>query len=794
MKAEDKTKEQLINELTELRRRVTESGALEECRKRVEEALHESEERYRRITGAVTDYIFTVRIEDGHPVETVHGPACIAVTGYPPEEYAYDTYLWFRMVHEEDRAAVQEQARRLILGQDSQPLEHRILRKDGVIRWVKNTLVPNYDTEGKLLSYDGLVSDITERKQAEEALRESEAQKQAILDASVDMIMHIDREMSIVWANKTAAAVVNKTPKDLIGYTCHKFFQNADVPCPGCPCKKALETGNSECATLYQPAMNTVGESYWEHYGIPLKDESGQVGGVIEIARNVTEKVKAEHALVRANEDWENTFDAITDMVMLLDSEHQILRANKTTAETLNTTKENLVGKKCYEVVHGLSRPIRQCPLVRTMKTLGPHTKEIVIPTIGGTFICSTSPIVDHAGKLIGYTHTLKDITESKRLESKLQQAQKMEAIGTLAGGIAHDFNNLLTGILGNASLMFLGIDSSHPNHKRLKRIEKMVISGVKLTGQLLGYARKGRYEVKPIDLNQLVKETSDTFSRTRKEITIHREFAKDLFAVEADQGQIEQVLLNLFVNAADAMPGGGDLFLMTMNATRKDMKRKGYDLKPGNYVLLMIADKGMGMDKSTMERIFDPFFTTKEMGRGTGLGLASTYGIIKGHGGHIDVESKKGHGTTFRIYLPASKKKVQKVLTTTNKFSKGTGTILLVDDEDLILDVGKELLEAMGYRALTAKDGKEAIHVYKKNRDEIDIVLLDMVMPNMGGSEAYDRMKEINPNIKVLLSSGYSIDGQATEILERGCNGFIQKPFNINDLSEKIREILGRK
>jgi CheY-like chemotaxis protein len=230
------------------------------------------------------------------------------------------------------------------------------------------------------------------------------------------------------------------------------------------------------------------------------------------------------------------------------------------------------------------------------------------------------------------------------------------------------------------------------------------------------------------------------------------------------------------------------------MNISHKDIKGKFYDPKPGNYVVLTVTDTGTGMDKETIERIFDPFFTTKEMGRGTGLGLASAYGIIKGHGGYIDADSKKGHGTTFSIYLPASEREFPKPPGTAEPFVRGTETILLVDDEEVILEVGQELFEAMGYRVLLARDGKEAVEVYRKNQDEIDIVLLDMVMPTMGGGEAYDRMKEINPDIKVLLSSGYSIDGEATEILERGCNGFIQKPFRMNQLAGKIREILDKK
>lgn len=382
---------------------------------------------------------------------------------------------------------------------------------------------------------------------------------------------------------------------------------------------------------------------------------------------------------------------------------------------------------------------------------------------------------------------------ERKKLETRLFQIQKMEAIATLAGGIAHDFNNLLTGIQGNVSLMFLDIDTEHPHYERLKSIEKQVESGARLTSHLLGYARKGKYEVKPIDFNRLVEQTSQAFGRARKQITLNRELAEDLLTIKADRGQVEQVLWNLFVNAADAMAEGGILTLKTLNVTEKDMKGKVYQPKPGNYVQLLVADTGMGMDKETMERIFDPFFTTKEMGRGTGLGLASVYGVVKSHSGYIDVYSEIGSGSTFCIYLPASQERADNPVETPVEATHGIGTVLLVDDEDVILEIGKDLLEAMGYRVLLARDGKEAVEVYRKNRDIIDIVILDMVMPTMAGGEAYDRLKEINPKVKVLLASGYSIDGKATEIIRRGCDGFIQKPFNMYELSAKIGEILAK-
>jgi len=391
-----------------------------------------------------------------------------------------------------------------------------------------------------------------------------------------------------------------------------------------------------------------------------------------------------------------------------------------------------------------------------------------------------------------------RELTERKRaedrkkeLEDQLLHAQKMEAIGTMAGGIAHDFNNLLMGIMGNVSLILLNASSDHPHYSELKNIEQCVQRGADLTKQLLGFAMGGKYETIPTDLNEIIKKTSTMFNRTRKEISIHEKYETHLRPVEVDRGQFEQVLVNLYVNAWQAMPGGGNIYLQTENVTLNEKKVKPFNLKPGNYVKTSIRDTGVGMDEETRQRIFEPFFTTKEMGRGTGLGLASVYGIIKNHGGFIQVHSEKGRGTTFYIYLPASQKEIPEEKKLPERILEGTETALLVDDEDFIIDVGEKLLKKIGYKVLTAKSGKEAIEIYKKNKDGIDIVILDMIMPGMGGGETFDLLKKINPGIKVLLSTGYSLDGQAAEILERGCSGFIQKPFRMKALSQKLRLIL---
>jgi two-component system cell cycle sensor histidine kinase/response regulator CckA len=349
-------------------------------------------------------------------------------------------------------------------------------------------------------------------------------------------------------------------------------------------------------------------------------------------------------------------------------------------------------------------------------------------------------------------------------------------------------------GIQGNASLLLFSKNAAHPDYEQLKNIENYVLQGSNLTSQLLGFARGGKYEVEVMNLNEVIKQENRMFNRTKKEIVIHEQFEKDLWSVKVSRGQIEQVLLNLYVNASQAMPGGGDLYVQTSNILLDQNFIKPFQVTSGKYVKISITDTGTGMDEETLQRIFEPFFTTKQMGRGTGLGLASVYGIIKNHGGFIDVHSEKGKGASFDIFLPAidGQNNLQnKEIEPKDKITHGVETILLVDDDEMVIDVSRQLLEKLGYTVLTADGGQEAIAIYQKHYNEISLVIIDMVMPDLNGGETYDELKNINPNIKVLLSSGYSIDGQAQDILDRGCNGFIQKPFNINKLSCKVRDVL---
>jgi PAS domain S-box-containing protein len=497
--------------------------------------------------------------------------------------------------------------------------------------------------------------------------------------------------------------------------------------------------------------------------------------------------------LISVKKHLEVVLMSMPEGILEINESGRIIFANQSAVLLLDIPEGRLLGLRFTELFKEDDRKKIQDFLAERNMAPEATWKETPLLANGREIAMNCFPFVK--GEDNNMIVAFKDISKEKRMEAQLRQAQKMEAIGTLAGGIAHDFNNLLMTIQGNVSLMLLQADSTHPYHQRLKNIEKQVESGARLTGQLLGYARKGRYEIKPTNVNWLVEQTADTFSRTKKEITIHRELAEDLFAIEADEGQIEQLLLNLLVNAADAMPGGGHLTLKTRNATDRDIGDKPYDIKSGGYVLITVTDTGTGMDKKTRERLFEPFFTTKEMGRGTGLGLASVYGIVKSHAGYIDVTSDKGHGTTFRVFLPSSSTLPPPALTEKGeKTIPGTGTILLVDDEADVLQMEAALLKELGYAVIEATSGAQAIRTYKAEQHTIDLVILDMIMPEISGGDVYDALKQMNPSVKALLATGYSIEGQATLILERGCDGFIQKPFDLASISQSIGQILNEK
>ena len=641
-------------------------------------------------------------------------------------------------------------------------------------------------------NYEDLEQKIKELEQGILRYENTENQYRYLVDSTTDSLYLVDEKCRYIFMNNNHIQRLKLPIEKIIGHS-YDEFHSAEQSKEFAEKVKEVYTANKSVQDEHQSPRS----GYFLRTFSPVRDSinNGKIIAVAIISKNITERRVAEEALRKSEEKYRLLIENSNDAIFII-MDGKIKYANLHTAQMIGYgMKElssisfiNLVVSEDRDMVLELQESCLQGENPSINYSFRITNKQ------GITLWVETNSVGINWDNEPAILNSMRNITKQKRTEARLFQAQKMESIGTLAGGIAHDFNNLLMGIQGHASLALLLMDPQNAYFEHLKTIETLVMSGADLTKQLLGFARGGKYEIKTVDLNLLIQKTSETIGRTKKEIKIHSNFQDDLWPVDVDHGQIEQVLLNLYVNAWQAMPGGGNLYLETKNVFVEESHFKPYVTMNGHYVKISVTDTGVGMDEKTKERIFEPFFTTKEMGRGTGLGLASVYGIIKNHNGFINVYSEKGQGTTFNIYLPASPKKDThdkgKDVDEDNVLPKGAETILLVDDESMILTVGSELLKTLGYTILTAQDGSSAINLYKNSKENIDLVILDMVMPEMSGGEIFDELKKINPQVKVLLSSGYSLNGQASRIIKRGCVGFIQKPFTIRDIASQLRKI----
>jgi PAS domain S-box-containing protein len=628
-----------------------------------------------------------------------------------------------------------------------------------------------------------------ELKTSVKELQTLSTRQDAILSAVPDIIMEVDSNKIYTWAN---CAGLEFFGEDVVGKEAASYFEGEQNT------YDAIRPSFEGTATvLYVESWQRRkdGEKRllaWWCKG--LKDDQGNVTGAISSAKDITERKLAEDALVESKNYLDKIINSIADPIFVKDRRHCWVLLNDALCDLMGYDRNELLGKSDHDFFPKNEADVFWSKDETVFATGVENINEEQFTDAKGavhTIVTKKTLYVDKKGEqyIVGI---IRDITEHKKLEEQLSQAAKMEAIGTLAGGVAHDFNNLLMGIQGRASLISLDLKTFHPHREHIQAIEEYIRSATNLTKQLLGFARGGRYEVNSVDINELVLGSSAMFGRTKKEIRIHTKCQESPLVVEADRGQIGQVLLNLYVNAWQAMPPeGGDVYLETKIVTLDEAYCKSHQAAPGRYVKVSITDTGSGMDKATRQRIFDPFFTTKEKGRGTGLGLASAFGIIKNHGGMITVYSELGHGTTFNIYLQASDKEAHREVPLDGGLINGSATILLIDDEELIIDVGQAMLERLGYRVFVSGGGLEAIQMIKDMGTEIDLVILDMIMPGMDGGATFDRIREIRPDMPVILSSGYAINGHADKIMRRGCNGFIQKPYNISTLSNKIRHVL---
>ncbi|BBO69485.1 hypothetical protein DSCA_34150 [Desulfosarcina alkanivorans] len=632
-------------------------------------------------------------------------------------------------------------------------------------------------------------SDARAQNQSKPTIEKEKSYRELIENLN-DIVYTTDDKAIVTWVSPNISRLSGYTPDEVIGKNFIDFVAPDDLTGRIDQFLKIL--GGTTQATEYRLVTKT-GEIKWARTnGRPIRRE-GRVVGVQGILVDITDQKKTEEALRQSEEKYRILVQHAKDAIFVI-QEERIRFMNPKASEILGYTCEGIADRSFIDFVHPDDRAAIVDRYIRRLRgePLSDQISFRILNKDGDVRDVDLNAVLISWEKKPAILNFLRDITRHNQMEAQLRYAQKMEALGTLAGGIAHNFNNLLMGIHGNVSLSLMRLDPSASSIKYLENINKLVESGSRLTHQLLDSARGGSCEFGTVDVNQLVREVSETLTATKKHIRLHPRLSEKIPCIQADRGQIEQVLLNLFLNAADAMPDGGNVFIETSALTGAGARGKAALSSHRTYVLLKVSDGGTGIPEKNLDRIFEPFFTTKGLENGTGLGLSTAYGIAKSHYGDIAVESEVDKGSSFFVYLPASEDGL--AATETMKVSEaatGQGTILLVDDDASVIETSAELLELMGFAVLTASCGPDALGTFLKKWQLIDLVILDLIMPEMSGKALYHQMKKINPGVKVLLSSGFSVSGEAEDLLRIGCHGFIQKPYDIKQLSATIVDIL---
>jgi two-component system, cell cycle sensor histidine kinase and response regulator CckA len=645
-----------------------------------------------------------------------------------------------------------------------------------------------------------------------------------LIDVMDIAMWELDRNYRVVGFNRKAREIYGEKA---LGKFCYQAAAGLETVCEDCPAEQVFLGQPSGRSEHHRTRVN--GETiYIDHIATPIRDKDGNFAGALVLIIDITKQKKLEQELIAHRNDFErkviertheleksqerfrqlyeeskksealylSLLNAAADAIAITGANGIVRYVNPSFTQIFGwplplLTEQHLPFGTCFEA-NPASTEFR-----RLMQTGQPIVHLLTKrPTRGGTLLdvsLSIARYEDHQGQPAGIICSYRDITEAKAMEMQLYRAQKFEALGTMAGGIAHDFNNLLMGIQGSASLMLMELQAGgHPfNPEKLKNIEKYVTQGGNLTRQLLTLGKGNRNETRTVDLNILLAGCASLFGRSRRDIVVNSRLQDAVWPVEADAGQIEQVLLNLFVNAAHAMPEGGELGLRTDNIQLDRQAAALLKLSPGRYVKITVTDSGSGIDPAILDRIFDPFFTTKDQNQGTGLGLATAYSIISNHDGLIQAGMAPGGGARFTILLPASDGQVEREHGTVDTFLHGSETILLVDDDERVLQLTGEMLQRLGYTPLYAASGEKALLLFGEHSGRIDLVILDMIMPRMGGAELMRRLSALDPDIKILLSSGYTYSDQTIEDYNQGRCGFIQKPFTLHLLSATIRRLL---
>jgi len=696
--------------------------------------MRRSEEKYRSLVNTTSDLIFTVDVKGNI---LFANPAVKAFTGYEPQEITGHHFSEY--IYQEDIPILLTGIQQVLDGEPlesisgvGQAAEYRMVRRDGEIIWVQSKSWPVRDAQGKIVGFSGITRDITERKRVERVL-------QALNRAALAMERAVTEE-------KIFSAVVEELKE--LGFSCILFSTDES--------KKRLIP------------------KYLSYEASVLKT-IGKLTGL-----------KAEDLLIPIE-----TIDAIRKAIwerktILVENTEEIIR------QLLPEPAKRFAGQ--IVSILRLSKAI-VAPLIVEDETIGmlsvrsDEMTEEDIPAI--TAFAHQMAAAWRKAQLM--RELKRSLEELKLTQAQLLQAQKLESLGRLVGGIAHDFNNLLTPIRGFASLMLMDTPQDDPRYQDLQRIITAADRAAGLTRQLTLFSRQEAPKRQPLRLNRIVEETHALLKEAfPRHIEIKLALEPKVWTIEADPTQISQVLMNLCINARDAMPKGGLLTLETRNVTLdEEYVRTHIEAKPGPYVRLSVSDTGIGMSEEVQSHLFEPFFTTKEVGKGVGLGLSTVYGIVKGHEGFITVHSEVGKGSTFHVYLPAIEPVSEVVEKRGTRLLRGTETVLFVDDEEAVLELGRSILERCGYTVLVARNGEEALEIYDARGEEISLVVLDLVMPKIDGRECLRRLLKMDPQARVLIATGYTADTSAQTLEREGAVGLVEKPYRLQELSQAVREAL---
>ncbi len=671
--------------------------------------------------------------------------------------------------------------------------------KNGESFWNNLRISPVFDHSGRLTHFVGVQQDISERKRAEQMVIESEEKYRSIVETANEGIWLTDAATRTTYVNRQMAQMLGYTVEEMLGRPLFDFLFEEDLP----DAQRKYERrkmGESEIGE-FRMRRKDGSEIITLYNTTPRRNQAGEIVGFLSMRSDITESKKAERGIKNAEAKYRRLIESSPAVVYLAEPYPPFspIYVSPNVEAFGYTTDEWFVRPDMWvNIIHEDDRAkvVRATEVAIAQETETDLEYRIVRQDNTIIWLHDKGRFIsDEQGNKTGWQGVMVDITRTKELEEQLRQSQRLESVGRLAGGIAHDFNNMLTVINGYSELTLRLLKPDDPLRDNIEEIKKAGERSALLTQQLLAFSRQQVLKPVVLNLNEVITETLNLLQRLiGEDVELAIALNSKTGRVNADPGQLSQIIMNLAVNARDAMPHGGKLTIETANVFLEpaDARRK-IGILPGAYVMLAVCDTGHGMDEKIQQQIFEPFFTTKELGKGTGLGLATVYGIVKQSGGNIEFDSVAGAGTTFRVYLPrvAEQPEAVEATETSVEFLSGTETVLLVEDEEVVRNLSKKMLETGGYTVIEARDGLEALKICAGGKCEFDLLMTDIVMPQMGGWELAEKLTEKLPNIKILFTSGYNDDAMIRRSFVETNTNFIQKPFTFDILNREIRKLL---